>query len=70
MVWYVPKPCIDIAYSALTIEPDNRIEVIFVVAALSLTGQRLHGEGRVGGEGTEAGEEVDRKVGAGGLCLL
>ena len=55
---------------ALTIESDDSVEVIFVVLALSLSGQCLYGEWRVGGEGAEAGEKVDCQVGTSRLRLL
>ena len=58
------------AYSVLTVESDDCIEVIFVVLALSLPGQCLYGEWRVGGEGAEAGEKIDSQVGPSRLCLL
>ena len=55
---------------ALTIKSDNSIELVFIVLSLSLAGQCLYGEGRVSGEGAQAREKVDGKVGASRLGLL
>ena len=58
------------AHATPTVESDDSTKVILVILSLSLTSQCLNGKGRVGGESTQTGEEVDGKVRASRLGLL
>ena len=62
--------CITRKFSFLTRESDNTAEVIFLELSLALFSECLDGEGRVSGEGAQAGEKVGSKVRASRLSLL
>ena len=53
-----------------TVESYHRVEGIFVYLVEAAASQGLHGEGRVGGQGAEAGEQVHGDVRAAGVGFL
>ena len=63
-------PCPSFPASALTIESDDAVKLILVKLAHATPSQCLEGEGGTGGQRAEAGEQVERQVGAAALCLL